>query len=72
MLFLIPALRKLSADVADEAEFEADEVAARGRPLILATAILKVALWKQRQSPALTALPKGRLNLGLNRVVLRT
>lgn len=51
MLFWIPALKKLAADVADEAEFEADEVAAKDRPLILASAILKVALWKQRESP---------------------
>jgi beta-lactamase regulating signal transducer with metallopeptidase domain len=54
MLFWIPALRKLAADVADEAEFEADEVAARGQPLILASAILKVALWKQPQWRAVT------------------
>lgn len=47
MLFWIPALRKLAADVADEAEFEADEVAANGKPLILASAILNVALWKK-------------------------
>jgi len=47
MLFWIPALRKLAADVADEAEFEADEVAAGGRPLVLASAILSVALWKK-------------------------
>jgi Zn-dependent protease with chaperone function len=51
MLFWIPALKKLAADVADEAEFEADEVAAKGRPLVLASAILKVALWKQGESP---------------------
>ena len=49
MLFWIPALKKLAADVADEAEFEADERAAKGRPLILASAILKVALWKRRE-----------------------
>lgn len=47
MLFWIPALRKLAADVADEAEFEADEVAAAGKPLVLASAILSVALWKK-------------------------
>jgi hypothetical protein len=56
MLFWIPALKKLAADVADEAEFEADEVAANGRPLILASAILKVALWKQRESPHLAGV----------------
>lgn len=47
MLFWIPALRKLAADVADEAEFEADDVAAHGKPLVLASAILNVALWKE-------------------------
>lgn len=56
MLFWIPALRKLAADVADEAEFEADEVAANGQPLVLASAILKVALWKQRESPAIAGV----------------
>jgi beta-lactamase regulating signal transducer with metallopeptidase domain len=56
MLFWIPALKKLAADVADEAEFEADALAARGRPLVLASAILKVALWKQRESPDLVGV----------------
>lgn len=46
LLFWIPALRKLAADVADEAEFEADDVAANGKPLVLASAILNVALWR--------------------------
>lgn len=47
LLFWIPALRKLAADVADEAEFEADDVAANGKPLVLASAILNVALWRE-------------------------
>lgn len=51
MLFWIPALRKLAADVADEAELEADAVAANGKPLVLASAILKVALWKKSGPP---------------------
>lgn len=50
MVFWIPALRKLAADVADEAEFEADDAAANGKPLVLASAILNVALWKKSES----------------------
>jgi Zn-dependent protease with chaperone function len=46
-LFWIPALRKLAADVADEAEVQADDVAARERPLALASAILALAGWGQ-------------------------
>lgn len=47
-LFWIPALRRLADDVADEAEILADDRAARGRPLVLATAILTLA---QRHVP---------------------
>ena len=43
MLFWIPALRRLAADVADEAEVQADDVAAAGRPLVLASAIVALA-----------------------------
>jgi hypothetical protein len=56
MLFWIPALRKLAADVADEAEFEADEVAANGKPLVLASAILNVALWKKSEPRTLVGV----------------
>lgn len=42
-LFYIPALRRLAADMADEAEIAADDVAAAGRPLVLASAILALA-----------------------------
>ena len=44
-LFWIPALRRLAADVGDEAEILADDHAARGRPLVLASAILALAGW---------------------------
>lgn len=44
-LFWIPALRRLADDVADEAEIRADDKAARGRPLVLASAILSLAGW---------------------------
>lgn len=47
-LFWIPALRRLSDDMADEVEILADDAAARGRPLILASAILCLADWRQQ------------------------
>lgn len=46
LLFWIPALRRLADDVADEAEVQADDYAARERPLALASAILKMAGWR--------------------------
>lgn len=42
-LFWLPALRRLTDDMADETEMLADDHAARGRPLVLAQAILTVA-----------------------------
>lgn len=42
-LFWIPALRNLADDVADEVEVQADDHASRGQPLVLASAILKLA-----------------------------
>lgn len=44
-LFWIPALRRLADDVGDEAEILADDHAARGQPLVLASAILALASW---------------------------
>lgn len=44
-LFWIPALRRLADDVADEAEVRADDAAAVGRPVVLASAILRLAQW---------------------------
>jgi Zn-dependent protease with chaperone function len=44
-LFWLPALRRLADDVADEAEIQADDRAARGQPLALASAILSLASW---------------------------
>lgn len=49
-LFWIPALRRLADDMADEAEVQADDAAAAGRPLVLASAI--VALAKVRPANA--------------------
>lgn len=45
MLFWVPAIRRLADDVADEAEIVADDEAARGKPLILASALLEVAMF---------------------------
>lgn len=42
-LFWIPALKRLAEDMGDEIEVRADDVAARGRPLVMASAILALA-----------------------------
>jgi Zn-dependent protease with chaperone function len=42
-LFWLPALSRLADDLADEAEVLADDAAARGRPLVLASALLAIA-----------------------------
>lgn len=44
-LFWLPALRRLAEDIADEAEIQADDRAAREQPLALASAILSLASW---------------------------
>jgi Zn-dependent protease with chaperone function len=45
-LFYIPALRRLADDLTDEAEIDADDVAAaQTEPLVLASAILALAEW---------------------------
>ena len=54
-LFWIPALRRLADDVSDEAEIRADDQAARGSPLVLASAILALASWgMERPVPQLS------------------
>ncbi len=60
-LFYIPALRRLADDLTDEAEIEADDVAARqSEPLVLASAILALAAWAVPSSGSrLTALRVG-------------
>lgn len=42
-LFWIPALRRMAADVAIDAEMEADRVGAGDRPLVMAAALIKAA-----------------------------
>ena len=56
-LFWLPALHRLAADAADEAEIAADDAAAAGRPLVLASAILALASW--RTPPALVRASVG-------------
>jgi hypothetical protein len=50
-LFWIPALRRLEEDVHDEAELLADDVAADGKPLVLASTILTLADWYGARKP---------------------
>lgn len=42
-LFWLPALRRLVDDLADDAEVRADDAAARTQPLVLASALLRIA-----------------------------
>lgn len=46
-IFWVPTLKRLADDMADEAEVQADDMAAGNEPLILASAILSVAEWEQ-------------------------
>ena len=54
-LFWIPTLRRLADDLADEAEIAADDAAAGTEPLVLASAILRVADWQGRRASAFGA-----------------
>ena len=62
-LFWLPALHRLAADAADDAEIAADDAAAAGRPLVLASAILALAHW--RTPPALVRASVG-ISTGLS------
>jgi Zn-dependent protease with chaperone function len=46
MLFWLPVFRRLAEDAADEAEIRADDHAVRGKPLVLASAIVKLSQWQ--------------------------
>jgi Zn-dependent protease with chaperone function len=62
ILFYIPALRRLAADLTDEAEIDADDAAvSRGAPLALASAILVLAQWatEQRFTTGIVPFPTG-------------
>jgi Zn-dependent protease with chaperone function len=50
-LFWLPAVGRLTEDLADEAEIRADDHAARGRPLALAAAIVSLAAWVRPGAP---------------------
>lgn len=68
-LFWLPALRRLADDVADDVEIAADDYAAHGRPLVLASAILSLAGWRQQQT--LTAAVGFQRDDLLDRRILR-
>ena len=59
MLFWIPAFRRLAADMADEAEIDADDAAAAHQPLVLASAILSLAAWRPHGASLRDVLPAG-------------
>jgi Zn-dependent protease with chaperone function len=48
-LFWVPGLRRIADDVADEAEVIADDEAAAMRPLALASALVTLAAWQNRE-----------------------
>jgi hypothetical protein len=69
-LFWLPALRRLAEDLSDETEVRADDDAVGDRPLVLASAILRLARWPMT-GPAIpvgTALLDGRSELLARRV----
>ncbi len=62
LLFWLPALRRLAQDFADDAEISADNFAARGDPVVLASAILQLAesyARGARRGAGASALPDG-------------
>ncbi len=72
LLFWLPALRRLARDVADDAEIAADNFAARGDPVVLASAILRLAQWPSLDGrQAQSDLPdNGRSVVGFQRDVM--
>jgi Zn-dependent protease with chaperone function len=56
VIFWVPALRRLAADMADESEVQADDVAARHDPLAVASALLTIASWGRDSRTPATAL----------------
>ena len=70
LFFWLPALRRLSDDVADDAEVIADDFAARGNPVVLASAILAMAQWRNCDSPS-TAVVGFQRNAMLDRRIHR-
>ncbi len=67
LLFWLPAMRRLAADVADDAEIIADDFAVRGDPVALATAILALAQWRAPGRTGDTAFQHGGGIVGFHR-----
>jgi Zn-dependent protease with chaperone function len=67
LLFWLPAMRRLAADVADDAEIIADDFAARGDPVALASAILALAQWRAPGRNGDASLQHGGAIVGFHR-----
>lgn len=67
LLFWLPAMRRLAADVADDAEIIADDFAARGDPVALASVILALAQWRDSGRHGSTSLRHGGAVVGFTR-----
>lgn len=67
LLFWLPAMRRLAADVADDAEIIADDFAVRGDPVALASAILALAQWRAPGRTGGTSLQHGGAIVGFHR-----
>lgn len=67
-LFWLPALRRLADDLSDQAELLADDAAAGGRPLVLASAILGVADWSAPTAQSDSAVGFNRADLLEHRI----
>lgn len=67
LLFWLPAMRRLAADVADDAEIIADDFAIRGDPVALASAILALAQWRAPGRTGDTSLQHGGAVVGFHR-----
>lgn len=70
LFFWLPALRRVADDVADDAEVIADDFAARGDPVVLASAILAIAQWRSSVAPS-TAMVGFQRNTMLDRRIHR-
>lgn len=67
LLFWLPAMRRLAADVADDAEIIADDFAVRGDPVALASAILALAQWRAPGRTGDASLQHGGAIVGFHR-----
>ena len=67
LLFWLPAMRRLAADVADDAEIIADDFAIRGDPVALASAILALAQWRAPDRTGDASLQHGGAIVGFHR-----